>query len=159
MLSSLLCEYVRGGVRKTGPLLVFFRCRLVLLALKALRKFLCLSKKIFHIFIETLDTLTAIFSVQFSHSFMSNSLQPHGLQHARLPCLSLTPRAFSNSCPLSWWCHPTISSSVIPFSSCLQSFPAHWYFPVSQFSSSGDQSIGVSASASFPWKENYDQPR
>ena len=159
MLSSLLCEYVRGGIRKTGPLLVFFRGRLILLALKALRKFLCLPKKIFHIFIETLDTLTAIFSVQFSHSVVSNSLQPHGLQHARLPCLSLTPRAFSNSCASSWWCHPTISSSVIPFSSCLQSFPAHWYFPMSQFFSSGDQSIGVSASASFPWKESYDQPR
>ena len=62
--------------------------------------------------------------VQFRHSVVSDSLQPHGLQHARLPCPSPTPRACSNSCPLSWWCHPTISSSVIPFSSCLQSFPA-----------------------------------
>ena len=62
--------------------------------------------------------------VQFRHSVVSNSLQPHGLQHARLPCPSPTPRACSNSCPSSWWCHPTSSSSVIPFSSCLQSFPA-----------------------------------
>ena len=63
-------------------------------------------------------------SVQFSCSVVSNSLQPHGLQHTRPPCPLPTPRVYSNSCPLSWWCHPTISSSVIPFSSCLQSFPA-----------------------------------
>ena len=79
---------------------------------------------------------------------MSDSLRPHGLQHTRLPCPSPTPRAYSNSCPLSRWCHPTISSSVIPFSSCLQSFPASRSFLVSQFFTSGDQSIGVSASAS-----------
>ena len=71
--------------------------------------------------------------VQFSHSFMSDSLQPHGLQHARLPCPSKTPWAYSNSCPLSQWCHPTISFSVIPFSSCLQSSPAPGCFPMSQF--------------------------
>ena len=71
-----------------------------------------------------------------------------GLQHARLPCLPPTPRAYSNSCPSSWWCHPTISSSVIPFSSRLQSFPASGSFPVSLFFVSGGQSIGVSASAS-----------
>jgi len=80
---------------------------------------------------------------------MSDSLRPHGLQHARLPCPSSTPRACSNSCPLSWWCHPTISSSVIPFSSWPQSFPASGSFPVSQFFTSGGQSIGVSASASI----------
>ena len=79
---------------------------------------------------------------------MSNSLRPHGLQHARLPCPSPTPRARSNSCPLSRWCHPTISSSVIPFSSCLQSFPASGSFPMSQFFAAGGQSIGASASAS-----------
>ena len=79
---------------------------------------------------------------------MSDSLQPHGLHHARLPCLSATPRDCSNSCPLSWWYHPTISSSVVPFSSHLQSFPASGSFPVSQSFSSGGQSIGVSASAS-----------
>ena len=87
-------------------------------------------------------------SVQFSHSVVSDSSQPHGLQHARLPCPSPTPRAYSNSCPLSWWCHPTISSSVVPFSSCFQSFPASRSFPMSQFFTSGGQSIGVSASAS-----------
>ena len=87
-------------------------------------------------------------SVQFSHSFMSYSLQAHGLQHARLPCSSSTPRACSNSCPSSRWCHPTISSSVVPFSSCLQTFPASVSFPMSQFFTSGSQSIGISASAS-----------
>ena len=85
-------------------------------------------------------------SVQFSHSVVSNSLWPDGLQHARLPYPSPTPRAYSNSCPSSQWCHPTISSSVVPFSSCLQSFPASRSFPVSQFFASGGQSIGVSAS-------------
>ena len=87
-------------------------------------------------------------SVQFSHSVVSDSLQPHGLQHARLPCPSPTPRAYSNSCPLSQWCYATISSSVIPFSSPLQSFPASGSFPMSQFFAWGGQSIGVSASAS-----------
>ena len=90
-------------------------------------------------------------SVQFSCSVMSDSLQPHGLQHARPPCSSPTPEVCSNSCPSSWWCHPTISSFIFPFSSCLQSFPASGYFLVSQFFASGGQSIGVSASASvFP---------
>ena len=86
-------------------------------------------------------------SVQFSRSVMSDSLWPHGLQHARLPCPSPTPGAYSNSCPKSQWCHPTISSSVIPFSSCHQSFPTSGSFPMSQFFTSGGQSIGVSASA------------
>ena len=79
---------------------------------------------------------------------MSDSLQLHGLQHARLPCLSPAPRAYSNSCPLCQWCHPTISTSVVPFSSRLQSFPASGSFSTSQFFTSGGQSIGVSASAS-----------
>ena len=83
----------------------------------------------------------------FSHSVMSDSLQPHGLQHTRLPCLSPTPRACLNSRPLSRWCHPTISSSVVPFSSCLQSFPASGSFPMSQLFTSGGQSVGASASA------------
>ena len=87
-------------------------------------------------------------SVQFSYSVMSDSLQPHGLQHAKPPCPSPTPRVYSNSCPLSWWCHPTISSSVIPFSFHLLSFPASGSFPVSQFFTSGGQSIGVSAATS-----------
>ena len=87
-------------------------------------------------------------SVQFSCSVVSDSLWPHGMQHARPPCPSPTPRACSNACSFSQWCHPTISSSVIPFSSCLQSFPASGSFQMSQFFTSGGQSIGVSASAS-----------
>ena len=79
---------------------------------------------------------------------MSDSLRTHGLQHASLVCSSPTPRAASNSCPLSRWCHPIISSSVVPFSSCLQSFPASGSFPRSPLFASGGQSIGVSASAS-----------
>ena len=86
-------------------------------------------------------------SVQFSYSVVSDSLWPRGLQHNRLPCPSLTPGACSNSCPMSWWCHPTISSSVVPFF-CLQSFPASGSFPMSQLCASSGQSIGVSASAS-----------
>ena len=87
-------------------------------------------------------------SVQLSCSAMSDSLWPHGLQHTRLPCPSPTPGAYSNSCLLSRWCHPIISSSVIPFSSHLQTFPASESFQVRQFFASGGQSIGVSASAS-----------
>ena len=88
-------------------------------------------------------------SVQFSRSVMSNSLRPYGPQHARPPCPSPAPWAYSNSCPLSRWCHPTISSSVVPFSFCLQSFPASGSFPMSQFFASDGQRIGVSASASI----------
>ena len=87
-------------------------------------------------------------SVQFSHSVVSNSLQPHGLQRTRPPCPSPTPGVYTNSCPLSWWCHPTISSSVLPFSSCHQSFPASRSFQMSQLFGWGGQSIGVSASTS-----------
>ena len=87
-------------------------------------------------------------SVQFSCSVMSNSLWPRGPHHSRLPCPSLSPGACPNSCPLSSWCHPTISSSVVPFSSCHQSFPASGSFLMSWFFASGGQSIGVSASAS-----------
>ena len=79
---------------------------------------------------------------------MYNCLWPQGLQHSRLSCPTPTPRTHSNSCLLRWWCHPTILSSVIPISSCLQSFPASGSFPVSQFFTSGGQSIGASASAS-----------
>ena len=87
-------------------------------------------------------------SVQFSHSVVSESLWPHGLQHASLPCPSPTPGAYPNSCPSSQWGDPIISSSVVPFSSHLQSFPASGSFPVSQLLASGDQSVGASASAS-----------
>ena len=87
-------------------------------------------------------------SVQFSHSVMSHSLRPHELQHSRPPYPSPTPRVYSNSCPSSQWCHPTISSSVVPFSSCPQSLLASGSFPMSQLFAWGGQSIGVSASAS-----------
>ena len=87
--------------------------------------------------------------IQFSSVAQScPTLQPHGLQHSRLPCPSPTPRAYSNSCPLSQWCHPTISSSVAPFSSCPQSFPASGSFPKSWLFASGGQSIGTLASGS-----------
>ena len=95
-----------------------------------------------------LCVFASLCSVQFSCSVVSNSFRSHGLQHARPPCLSPTPGVYSNSCPLSWWCHPAISYSVIPFSSCLQSFPASGSFQMSQLCASGGQSIGVSASAS-----------
>ena len=85
--------------------------------------------------------LSSLISVQFSHSVLSNSLQPHGLQHTRFTCQSPTPETCSNSYPWSQWCHPTISSSVVPFFSCLQSFPASGSFPRSQFFESGGQSI------------------
>ena len=88
-------------------------------------------------------------SVQFSRSVMSNSLQPHELEQASPPCPSPTPRVYSNSCPLSQWCHPAISSSVVPFSSCPQSLPASGSFPLSQLFTWGGQSTAVSALASF----------
>ena len=87
-------------------------------------------------------------SVHFSHLIMSDSWRPHGLQLSRPPCASPSLGVYSNSCPLSQWCQPTISSSVVPFSSHLQSFPASGSFQMSQFLASGGQSIGVSASAS-----------
>ena len=88
-------------------------------------------------------------SVQFSHSVVSDFLRPQRLQHARPPCPSPAPGAYSNSCPLSQWCHPTISSPVVPFSSCLQSFPASGSFPMSQSFHSGDPMAGKSADALF----------
>ena len=97
-------------------------------------------------------TLAYIFqfsSVQFSHSVVSNSLQPHKSQHIRPPCPSSTPRVHSSSRPSSWWCHPAISSSVVPFSSCPQSLPASESFPMSQLFTWGGQSTGVTASASL----------
>ena len=87
-------------------------------------------------------------SVQFSRSVVSDSLQPHGLQHTRLPCSSPTPGVYSNSCPSTWWCHTTISSPVVHFPSCLQSFPASGSFQMSYLFASGSQSTGVSASTS-----------
>ena len=93
-------------------------------------------------------------SVQFSRSVVSNSLQPHESQHARLPCPSPSPRVHSDSHPSSWWCHPAISSSVVPFSSCSQSLPASECFPMSQLFVWGGQSTGVSALASFVPKKS-----
>ena len=90
----------------------------------------------------------SLLHVQFSHSVVSNSLWLHELQHTRPPCPSPTPRVYPDSCPLSQWCHTTISPSVVPFSSCPQSFPASGSFPMSQLFASGSQSTGVSASAS-----------
>ena len=98
---------------------------------------------------------TAI-SVQFSHSVVSNSLQLHELQHARPPCPLPTPRVHPNPCQLSWWCHPAISSSVVPFVSCTQSLPASGSFPTSQLFTWGGQSIGVSVSASVLPKNTQD---
>ena len=92
---------------------------------------------------KSVFSLLSSSSVQFSCSVVSKSLWPHETQHARPPCPSPTPRVYPNSCPLSLWCHPTISSSVIPFSSCPQSFPASGSFPVSQLFAWGSQSIGV----------------
>ena len=107
----------------------------------------------FHIYLMVLCVAVPLYfikiiSVQFSHSVVPNSFRPHGLQHARPPCLSPTSGVYSNSCPLSQRCHPTISSSVDPFSSCLQTFLASGSFQMSQFFTSGGQSIGISASAS-----------
>ena len=95
-------------------------------------------------------------SVQFSHSVVSDSLQLHESQHARPPCPSSTPRVYSNPYPSSWWCHPAISSSVVPFSSCPQSLPASESFPMSQLFAWGGQSTGVSALASVLPKNTQD---
>ena len=105
------------------------------------------------------SVLHSEWSVQFSHSVASDSLQPQGLQHARLPCPSPTPEACSNARPLSWWCHLIISSSVVPFSSCLQFFPASGSFQMRQFFTSGGQSIRASNSASvLPMSIHYCLP-
>ena len=100
------------------------------------------------VFIFSVCVFLDCISVQFSLSVLSDSLWPREPQHARPPCPSLTPGVHPNPCPSSWWCHPTISSSVVPFSSCPQSFPASGSFPTSHFFASGGQSIGVSVSAS-----------
>ena len=106
------------------------------------------EKRRYTFFPRKVKFLSKVASVQFSHSVMSDSLQPHESQHARPPCPSPTPGVHSDSGPSSQWCHPAISSSVIPFSSCFQSFPASGSFPVSQLLTSGSQRTGVLASAS-----------
>ena len=98
---------------------------------------------------QTVKNLLKKSANQFSCSVVSDFLWPHGMQHTRPPFPSPTPGVYSNSCPLSRWCYPTISTSVIPFSSCLQSFPAYGSFPMSQLFASGGQNIGASASASI----------
>ena len=103
-------------------------------------------KRLGNVVQRTWINTTHIISFQFSHSVVSDSLRPHGLQHARLPCSSPTPGAYSNTCPSQLWCHPTISFFVVPFSSLLQSFPASGSFLMSWFFPSGGQSIGALAS-------------
>ena len=136
------CISCSGGVQET--------CALVdtLIRQPSLRRECCSTRDLCVLSAFYLEPLLRALLLLFSHSVISNSLLPHGLQHARLPCPSPTPRACSNSCPFSRWCHPTISSSVVPFSSCPQSFPASGSFPVSQFFTSVGQSTGASASAS-----------
>ena len=124
------------AARQASPSLTNSRCLLKLMAIESVMPL------VIHIYI------IHYLSVQFINSVMSDYLRPHGLQHARPPFPSPAPRVYPNSCLLSQWCHPTISSSVIPFSSCLQSFPASWSFQMTQLFPSGDQSIGVSASTS-----------
>ena len=105
-------------------------------------------RKNLQVFLHLITYVTQIgSSVQFSCSVVSDSLRPHEPQHARPPCPSPTAGVYPNPCPLSRWCHPTISSSIVPFSSCPQSFPASGFFPLSQLFASGGQSIGVLASA------------
>ena len=102
---------------------------------------------------------TRVFLIVQFISVVFDSFRPHELQHARPPCPSPTPRVHPNPCPLSWWCHPTISPSVVPFSSCPQSFPPSGSFPMSQLFTSGGQSIGVSASTSvLPMNTQYWSP-
>ena len=118
---------------------------------RPLSHILCFSSSLEYLDNSVWGTFPELFyrcKSQFSCSLLSDSLWPHWLQHSRPPCPSPTPGVYSNSCPSSRWCHPTISSSLFPFSSCPQSFPASGSFPTSQFFTSGGQSIGVSASAS-----------
>ena len=118
------------------------KCALNIQNLKLLCTFTCLSTDM-----RFLTFLLGFSSVQLSRSVVSESLWPHGQKYARPPCPSSAPGVYSNSCSLSWWCHPAISSSVIPFS-CLQSFPASGSFQMSQLFASCDQSTGISASTS-----------
>ena len=112
---------------------------------------------LFYIVVPVNSFIHSFSSVQFSSSVVSNSLRPHESQHTRPPCPSPTPGVHSDSCPSSWWCHPAISSSVVPFSSCPQSLPASESFPMSQLFSWGGQSTGVSALASFLPKKSQGQ--
>ena len=151
---SLISSALAGGLFTTCATweaqYTFNKC---LYSILAIRNYVCQWNK--YIFLSScflklhclVDT-NVFSSVQFSRSVVSDSLWPNEPQHARPPCPSPTSRVHPNPCPLSWWCHPTISSSVVPFSSCPQSFPASGSFPMSRLFASGDQSIGVSASTS-----------
>ena len=131
------CNSSSGGVQET--------CALVdtLVRQPSLKRECCSTRDQCALSAFYLEPLLRALLLLFSHSVVSNSSLPHGLQHARLPCPPLSPGVFSHSCPLSQWCHSTISSSVVPFSFCPQSFPASGSFPMSQLFKSGGQSIGV----------------
>ena len=132
----------------------FFKCgyvkkRLIFSSNYFVRELTLLCWTVWHEAVDfNFSKFTHLCSVQFSHSVVSDSLWPDGLKHARPPCPSPTPKVYLNPCPSSWWCHPTISSSVVPLSSCLWSFPASRSFQLSQLFTSGSQSIGVSVSTS-----------
>ena len=148
---SILGEHlhfdIRGRLGYTEPL-IYSGPRFILLHLDRFILHRVFSPLNVYLAALSLSGRMQDFSVQFSCSVVSNSLWPDGLQHARPPCPLPTPGVYSNSCPLNQWCHPTISSSVIPFSPHLQSFPASGSFQMSQFFTSGGQSIRVSASTS-----------
>ena len=132
------CPLTDEPVKKTKYIFDIFLCVYI---------HICIHIYAFHTYISAIKRIKFLLLL-FSCSVMSDFLWPHRLQHTRPPCSSPSPGVCSNSCPLSRWCHPTISSSVIPFSSCLQSFSASGSFPMSQFFASGGQSTGASASAS-----------
>ena len=141
------CLLTLEGLYKPPTRLPFWGLFSVIVRL--ITSFILISLCLFHsIFTQTSKKSQFLGSVQFSHSVVSDSLRPHEPLHARPPCPSPTPGVHPNPHPLSWWCHPTISSSVFPFSSCPKSLPASGSFPISQPFSSGGQSIGASASAS-----------
>ena len=145
--ADFCCPYLRPGLaseeKRTDELVSAAQVSELFLAYHKITRAYDMPASILNVF----HILAYVSSVPFSRSVMSNSLWPYGLQHTKLPCPSPTPEACSNSCPSSWWCYPTISSSGIPFSSCLQSLPASGSFPMSQFFTSDGQRVGAKASA------------
>ena len=142
---SALASYLTP-LHKIASCLIYYACNLHLFLVA--RMYAPKSRSLCQFICWCISGVRNSLSVQFSHSFMCDSLRPHKLQHTRPPCPSSTPGVYPNSCLLSRWCHPTISASVVPFSSCLQSFPASGSFQMSQFFTSGGQSSGTSTSAS-----------